>query len=111
MAARPILTLWLVCCAITAHASPRTDPTMGRSVFTGATHVHPTSIGLNPAARITDDITESKKCLGTAHMAMGDSAGGYGGTVVSDVHLDGILMTPTIEVDGRPIAADGRILV
>ena len=43
-------------------------------------------------------MTESKKALGTAHLAMGDSAGGYGGTVVSDVHLDGIVMTPRIEV-------------
>ena len=76
-----------------------------------ATNIGELGIGLNPAARITGDITESKKRLGTAHMAMGDSAGGYGGTVVSDVHLDGILMTPRIEVDGRPIAAEGRILV
>jgi leucyl aminopeptidase (aminopeptidase T) len=76
-----------------------------------ARNVGELGIGLNPMARITQDITESKKRLGTAHMALGDSAGGYGGTVVSDVHLDGILMTPRIEVDGRPIAADGRVLV
>lgn len=50
MAARPIFSLAILCCAITAQASPRTDPTMGRSVFTGATVPHPTSIGLNPAA-------------------------------------------------------------
>jgi hypothetical protein len=50
MAARPILTSLMLCCASLAHASPRTDPTMGRSVFTGATHEHPTSISLNPAA-------------------------------------------------------------
>jgi hypothetical protein len=48
MVARPIFVLVLLCCA--AHASPRTDPTIGRSVFTGATTPHPTSIGLNPAA-------------------------------------------------------------
>lgn len=33
-----------------AHASPRTDPTVGRAVFTGATLPNATSIGLNPAA-------------------------------------------------------------
>lgn len=76
-----------------------------------ATNVGELGIGLNPAARITGDITESKKRLGTAHLAMGDSAGGYGGTVVSDVHLDGIVMTPTIEVDRRVLAADGQVLV
>jgi leucyl aminopeptidase (aminopeptidase T) len=76
-----------------------------------ATNIGELGIGLNPQARITSDITESKKRIGTAHMAMGDSAGGYGGSVVSDVHLDGILMTPRIELDGRVLADDGRVLV
>jgi len=76
-----------------------------------ATNIGELGIGINPLARITSDITESKKRLGTAHMAMGDSAGGYGGTVVSDVHLDGILMTPRIEVDGQVVADDGVIKI
>lgn len=76
-----------------------------------ATNIGEIGIGINPLARITSDITESKKRLGTAHLAMGDSAGGYGGTVVSDVHLDGIVMTPRIEVDGRVIADEGAITV
>ena len=76
-----------------------------------ATNIGELGIGINPLARITSDITESKKRLGTAHMAMGDSAGGYGGTVVSDVHLDGILMTPRIEVDGQVVADEGVIRV
>lgn len=33
----------------TAAASPRTDPTSGRAVFTGAANVHPTSVLVNPA--------------------------------------------------------------
>ncbi|HEY5938759.1 MAG TPA: hypothetical protein VIU61_29105 [Kofleriaceae bacterium] len=48
MAGWPILTL-IVCSAV-AHASPRTDPTTGRAVFTGATVPHATSISLNPSA-------------------------------------------------------------
>lgn len=32
-----------------ATASPRTDPTSGRAVFTGAANVHPTSVLVNPA--------------------------------------------------------------
>jgi leucyl aminopeptidase (aminopeptidase T) len=76
-----------------------------------ATNIGELGIGLNPLARITSDITESKKKLGTAHVAMGDSAGGYGGTVVSDLHLDGIVMAPTIAVDGRVVATEGRVLV
>lgn len=76
-----------------------------------ATNIGELGIGINPLARITSDITESKKRLGTAHMAMGDSAGGYGGTVVSDVHLDGMIMMPRIEVDGRVVADGGVITV
>jgi leucyl aminopeptidase (aminopeptidase T) len=76
-----------------------------------ATNIGELGIGINPLARITSDITESKKRLGTAHMAMGDSAGGYGGTVVSDVHLDGIIMTPRIKVDGRVVAEHGLVTV
>lgn len=66
-------------------------------------------IGMNPAARLTDEITESKKRLGTAHVAMGDSAGEYGGTVVSDVHLDGVVLDATIEVDDEVVLAVGKL--
>jgi len=65
-------------------------------------------IGLNPAARIADEITEAKKAFGTVHIALGDSANEYGGLVESDVHLDGLVMAPTVEFDGRPIVVDGR---
>ena len=36
--------------SVPAGASPRSDPTTGRAVFTGATEPNPTSITLNPAA-------------------------------------------------------------
>jgi leucyl aminopeptidase (aminopeptidase T) len=65
-------------------------------------------IGLNRAARIADEITEAKKAYGTVHVALGDSANGYGGMVESDVHLDGLVMAPTISFDGRQVVVDGR---
>jgi leucyl aminopeptidase (aminopeptidase T) len=65
-------------------------------------------IGLNPAARIGDDITEAKKAFGTVHVALGDSANEYGGLVECEVHLDGLVMDPTIEFDGVPIVVAGR---
>ncbi len=68
-------------------------------------------IGMNPAARLTSDITESKKKLGTAHVAMGDSAGEYGGMVVSDVHLDGMVLDAAIEVDGEIVVERGEVRV
>jgi leucyl aminopeptidase (aminopeptidase T) len=65
-------------------------------------------IGLNPAARIADEITEAKKTLGTVHIALGDSANEYGGLVESEVHLDGLVMAPTIAFDGIAMVVDGR---
>jgi len=44
---------WIaIVCALSARAvaSPRTDPTSGRAVFTGAVSPNPTSIDVNPAA-------------------------------------------------------------
>jgi hypothetical protein len=42
-------------------------------------------IGLNPAARIAEEITEAKKAFGTVHVALGDSANEYGGLVECEV--------------------------
>lgn len=65
-------------------------------------------IGLNPASRIRDEITEAKKAFGTVHIALGDSANEYGGLVECEVHLDGMVMEPTIEFDGVPVVVAGR---
>jgi leucyl aminopeptidase (aminopeptidase T) len=77
----------------------------------GATNIGELGIGLNPAARVSDDITETKKRIGTAHFALGDSAGGYGGTVSSPVHLDGMCFDVTIAIDGDVVVRDGEVLV
>jgi aminopeptidase len=77
----------------------------------GGTNLAELGIGLNPAARVSDEITESKKKQGTAHFALGDNAGGYGGVVESPVHLDGMLFGVTITVDGEEIVRDGEVLV
>jgi leucyl aminopeptidase (aminopeptidase T) len=68
-------------------------------------------IGLNPKSRLSGGITEVKKKYGTVHMALGDSAAGYGGSVVSDVHLDGMILNPRVEIDGEVIVENGRVLV
>jgi leucyl aminopeptidase (aminopeptidase T) len=76
-----------------------------------ATNIAELGIGLNPKSRLSGGITEVKKKLGTAHMALGDSAAGYGGKVTSDVHLDGMIINVRIEIDGEVIAADGEVRV
>jgi leucyl aminopeptidase (aminopeptidase T) len=68
-------------------------------------------IGLNPAARVSDDITETKKKLGTAHFALGDNAGGYGGVVECPLHLDGMVFDVTITIDGEEAVRGGEIVL
>jgi len=56
-------------------------------------------IGTNPAARLTGNILEDEKVKGTIHLAFGTSAG-IGGVNVSSVHIDGMVLRPTVELDG-----------
>lgn len=76
----------------------------------GATNIGELGIGLNPVANVSDDITETKKRAGTAHFALGDNAGGYGGVVECALHLDGMLFDVSVYVDGDPVVRDGEIL-
>jgi leucyl aminopeptidase (aminopeptidase T) len=65
-------------------------------------------IGTNPNARVTGEILEDEKAVGTAHLAFGTSAS-FGGANVSSVHIDGLLRRPTIELDGRVVLRDGEL--
>ncbi len=76
----------------------------------GATNLAELGIGLNPLARFGPHITETKKRLGTAHFALGDNAGGYGGVVECPLHLDGMVLDVTVTVDGRDLVRDGVLV-
>jgi leucyl aminopeptidase (aminopeptidase T) len=66
------------------------------------------SIGTNPSARFTGNITEDKKQIGTVHFALGNSV--VGGEVKSPVHIDLLILKPTVEVDGRTLVRAGEIV-
>src|SRR5262245_5228090 len=66
-------------------------------------------IGTNEKAKLTGNILEDEKILGTCHIAFGASAA-IGGTVQVPVHLDCVVMKPTVELDGEPIVHDGELL-
>jgi leucyl aminopeptidase (aminopeptidase T) len=65
-------------------------------------------IGTNEAAMLTGSILEDEKILGTAHVAFGASKA-IGGTVQTEVHLDCVVLEPTVEVDGETIVQAGRL--
>jgi leucyl aminopeptidase (aminopeptidase T) len=75
----------------------------------GARNLAELGIGTNQMAVIGELITESKKAYGTAHFALGDNAGGYGGVVECPLHLDGLNIDVTIEVDGETIMSNGAL--
>lgn len=67
-------------------------------------------IGTNENARITGNVLEDEKVLGTAHIAFGASAG-IGGDVAVPVHLDVVVLKPTVHVDGTLVVDRGRFVL
>jgi leucyl aminopeptidase (aminopeptidase T) len=74
-----------------------------------ATNVAELGIGTNEEAQLTGNVLEDEKILGSAHIAFGASAA-IGGTVQVPVHLDCVLMEPTVEIDGE-VVVDGKELL
>ncbi len=66
-------------------------------------------VGTNDAARIIGNILEDEKVMGTIHIALGNNMS-MGGTVDVPIHLDGIVKDPTVELDGRLLMKDGKLL-
>jgi len=74
------------------------------------TNVAELGIGTNEEAILTGNILEDEKILGTCHVAFGASAA-IGGTVQVPVHLDCVVLEPTVEIGGETIVRDGELLV
>ncbi|MER3456255.1 MAG: leucyl aminopeptidase [candidate division GAL15 bacterium] len=68
------------------------------------------AIGTNRWARLIGSMTEDKKRWGTVHVAVGDNHV-IGGHVTSELHLDGLLLRPTVTLDGQVVVEDGRLLI
>ena len=74
------------------------------------TNIAELGIGTNEKAKLTGEVLEDEKIFGTCHIAFGASAG-IGGTVQVPVHLDCVVMKPTLALDGQVIARDGELLI
>lgn len=64
-------------------------------------------IGTNPKARIIGNVLEDEKVFGTIHVALGNNLS-FGGKVDVPLHVDGIILKPTLEVDGKVLIKDGK---
>lgn len=68
------------------------------------------AIGTNPNARLIGNLAEDKKLAGTVHFAVGDNKS-LGGVVESSVHLDGLMVKPTVFADGTPLVSEGKLVL
>jgi leucyl aminopeptidase (aminopeptidase T) len=66
-------------------------------------------IGTNDKAQITGSVLEDEKAMGTVHIAFGDNKS-MGGFVRVASHLDGVIMNPSVSVDGELILEGGRFV-
>jgi len=66
-------------------------------------------VGTNAKARLTGVVLEDEKVLGTVHVALGDNSSYPGGHCKSNIHMDGILLSPTVKVDGVLLMKDGKL--
>ncbi|HUJ35484.1 MAG TPA: aminopeptidase [Solirubrobacteraceae bacterium] len=67
-------------------------------------------VGTNDRARLTGNVLEDEKILGTVHVAFGASAG-IGGTVSVPIHLDVVIVDASLEVDGQAVLDRGRYVL
>jgi leucyl aminopeptidase (aminopeptidase T) len=69
------------------------------------------SLGTNPGARLIGNLAEDKKALGTVHFAIGDNRS-LGGVVEASVHLDGLVLNPTVIADDKKaLVVQGKLMV
>ena len=66
------------------------------------------AIGTNPKARVIGNMAEDKKREGSIHIAVGDSRT-LAGEVFCDLHLDGLMLKPTLHLDDTKICERGVI--
>lgn len=64
-------------------------------------------VGTNERATLTGNVLEDEKVLGTVHIAFGASAG-IGGTVSVPIHLDVVVVEPTLTVGDLTVVDAGR---
>ena len=68
------------------------------------------SVGVNAKAVIRGIQREDKNILGSMHFGLGTNID-VGGSVKSKIHMDGVILEPTLYVDGTKKIDSGRILV
>ena len=74
-------------------------------------HVCPAeaSVGINSKAMVRGCQREDKNIMGSMHFGIGTNVD-VGGTIFSNIHMDGVVLEPTVYIDGEKRMEDGRFL-
>ena len=67
-------------------------------------------IGTNDSAKLSGLLLEDEKVKGTVHIALGDNKS-MGGKVNVPIHVDGVILKPTVYFDEKIIMKNGKLLV
>lgn len=67
-------------------------------------------IGTNHAAKVTGQILEDEKVMGTIHVAFGNNIS-MGGTCDVGIHIDGVVTRPTLFIDDKKIMENGKLIL
>ncbi|MFC1728986.1 aminopeptidase [candidate division KSB1 bacterium] len=87
------------------------EESMEKDGNTNASFIAEFAIGTNPTARVTGNVLEDEKVLGTCHIAFGDNTSYPGGANKSTLHMDVIIFEPTITLDDKMIMENGTLLI
>ena len=69
------------------------------------------AIGTNKKAKLSGIILEEEKKFGTCHIAFGDNTSYSGGRNFSTLHIDTIVLKPTILLDGAMVMKRGKLMI
>jgi len=67
-------------------------------------------IGTNDSVKLSGMLLEDEKKIGTIHIALGDNKS-MGGKINVPIHVDGVILKPTVYFDGKIIMKKGKLLV
>lgn len=67
------------------------------------------SVGINSKALVRGVQREDKNIMGSMHFGLGTNVD-VGGTIMSNIHMDGVILEPTLYVDGDKRIEHGRFL-
>ena len=68
------------------------------------------SVGVNAKAVVRGIQREDKNIMGTMHFGLGTNVD-VGGSIRSNIHMDGVILHPTLYVDGVKKIENGNFLV